>query len=395
MQVAEVVPGGEKNTWWGLVFMVGAIEAMIGPAICGYLSDRCGSRFGRRKPFIAIGAALTAIALLFLGQATTLWMMIVGYLFLQISDDIGTGPYSALVPDLVPAEHRGSASGVMSFLQLFAQITAAVTGLALGSVSLIYLAIAIINIICALIVLTTIRDVSRPPANPIDPKTTRESNPLAGLSTSAKSGLRLWLDPWRSPDFRWVWFTRFLNALGFYLVTLFMINYLTDTIKVFDLFVFSIGEPKNATIVLALIMSLMGALSSLYSGRLADRIGRKRVITRAGWIMFATLVPFALIPIYWIILALAVVFGIGYGMYLSASWALVADVLPNPENTAKDMGIWQMSVALPQVFTGMAGRLVDFGNGIHMGYGYSLAFLVSSIAFLFGCLLVNRVKGST
>src|SRR5687768_15282372 len=59
MQVAAVVPGGEKNTWWGFVFMIGAIEAMIGPAICGYLSDRCGSRFGRRKPFIAIGAAMT------------------------------------------------------------------------------------------------------------------------------------------------------------------------------------------------------------------------------------------------------------------------------------------------------------------------------------------------
>ncbi|MBC8103430.1 MAG: hypothetical protein H7Z41_12700, partial [Cytophagales bacterium] len=53
LQVASVVPGGEKNGAWGLVVALGATEAMIGPALMGYLSDRCGSRWGRRRPFIA------------------------------------------------------------------------------------------------------------------------------------------------------------------------------------------------------------------------------------------------------------------------------------------------------------------------------------------------------
>src|SRR5688572_23232043 len=376
MQVAAVVPGGEKNTWWGLVFTIGAIEAMIGPAICGYLSDRCRSRYGRRKPFIAIGAALTSIALLFLGSADQLWMMVVGYLFLQISDDIGTGPYSALVPDLVPEAHRGKASGILSLLQLSAQIIAAITALILKSIFLIYVANAVINIVCALIVLITVREhatVARTPA--VAPEGG------ASLAERAKRGARIWLDPWASRDFRWVWFTRFLNAFGFYLVVLYMINYLTDQVKVFDLFIFSVSQPKEATIILALVMSLMGALSSVYAGKLADRIGRKKVIIYAGWIMFVTLIPFSLIPIYWVVVALAVLFGIGYGAYLSASWALVSDVLPNPEDTAKDMGIWQISVASPQILTGLAGAMVDFGNRIRMGYGYSLAFFVASFAF--------------
>jgi len=388
MQVAAVVPGGEKNTWWGIVFTIGAIEAMIGPAICGYLSDRCRSRYGRRKPFIAIGAALTAMALLFLGSADQLWMMVVGYLFLQVSDDIGTGPYSALVPDLVPEAHRGRASGVLSLLQLSAQIIAAITALVLKSVFLIYVAIAIINIVCALIVLITVREF--PTAERAKPAVT----PGGSFGERAKRGARIWLDPWASRDFRWVWFTRFLNAFGFYLVVLYMINYLTDQVKVFDLFVFSVSQPKEATIILALVISLMGALSSVYAGKLADRIGRKKVIIYAGWIMFVTLIPFSLIPIYWIVVVLAVLFGIGYGAYLSASWALVSDVLPNPEDTAKDMGIWQISVASPQILTGLAGAVVDFGNRIRMGYGYSLAFFIASFAFLFGCTLVKRVQGS-
>ena len=390
IHVAAIVPGGEKNSWWGLVVAFGAAEAMIGPAICGYLSDRCCSRFGRRRPFIAVGAALTAIALLYLGNAESLWQMIVGYLFLQISDDIATGPYSALVPDLVPSEHRGRASGILSLLQLTAQIVAAVVGVILQKNFLaIYITIAVINIVCALIVLATVRESQR----------TRAPAAADGfLDLPRRGGLRrgaeAWIAPWKSADFRWVWFTRFLNAFGFYLILLYMVNYLTDQVRVFDLIVVKLPSPFMASVVLALIISLSGAAASVYAGRLADRIGRKKVIVRAGWIMFATLVPFALIPVYSIVVALAIVFGVGYGMYLSAAWALVSDVLPDPEETAKDMGIWQMSVATPQILTGFAGWLVDQANRLHKGWGYSLAFLLASFAFLFGCTLVNRVRGS-
>jgi MFS family permease len=157
--VAGVVPEAEKNLWWGRISGIGAIEAMIGPAVFGYLSDRYRSRWGRRRPFIAIGAALTAVALLFLGRADSLWMFFAGYLLLQISDDVGTGPYAAIIPDLVPEERRGRASGILSQLQLLAQIAAAVAGLLLAkSVFSIFLLIAIVNVVCAAIVLRTVRE---------------------------------------------------------------------------------------------------------------------------------------------------------------------------------------------------------------------------------------------
>ena len=58
------------------------------------------------------------------------------------------------------------------------------------------------------------------------------------------------------------------------------------------------------------------------------------------------------------------------------------------------MGIWQASVSTPQVLTGAVGLLVDAGNKFSSGLGYTIAFLLSSIAFLTGCLLVTRIKGS-
>jgi MFS family permease len=385
-EVKRIVPDGTQNSSWGLVVAVGAVEAMIGPAIFGYWSDRTRSRWGRRRPFIAVGAGLTALAMLFLGQANSLPLMILAYLFLQISDDVGTGPYAAIVPDVVPAEHRGRASGIMSMLQLAAQIVAVGIGFALRkSPSTIYIVIAVINVVSAIIVLAIVRErgTNLPPATPAE---------------TQQKMLRLedWVAPWKSPDFRWVWFTRFLVAFGFYIITNYVRNYLEDVVPDYTIVPgVKLEDTLLAALIAALSISLSGAFGSVFAGKLADRIGRKKVIVGAGWIMFATLIPFAFIPVYGIVLLLALAFGAAYGAYLSASWALASDILPSRDDAAKDMGIWQASVSTPQVISGAAGALIDFGNKAQMGRGYTLAFLLAAFAFLAGCLLVTKVRGST
>ena len=44
----------------GLIYLIGTIPAMVIPLIAGPLSDRCRSRFGRRKPFV-VGGGICAI----------------------------------------------------------------------------------------------------------------------------------------------------------------------------------------------------------------------------------------------------------------------------------------------------------------------------------------------
>lgn len=385
-QVRAIVPDGEKNQWWGLIFAIGAVEAMIGPGLYGYLSDRCRSRFGRRRPFIAIGGALTAIALVWLGFANQLWMLLVGYILVQVADDIGTGPYSALIPEYVPEEERGRAAGIMGLLKLTAQISAAVAGVLLGSVVLIYITMALINIAAAVWVLYTVREPQYQP----------DAEPAKFDAGIALKGL---VSPFREPDFRWVWFTSFLNAFGFYLIVAYLPNYLKDA--VFDM---TSVKPDDVdtflrvrTIGLAVVISLTGALASLYAGKLADRFGRKKIVIWSGWVMFATLIPFALIPNYSVMLGLAVIFGVGYGAYLSSDWALVSDVLQSRDDIGRDMGLWQMSVATPQVVAGGVGVLIDALNRQFQPnhYGYVTAFLIASLGFLFGSTLVKRVRGSS
>lgn len=49
----------------------------------------------------------------------------------------------------------------------------------------------------------------------------------------------------------------------------------------------TIREPFLAAVLLSMILSLTGSISTAVSGALADRVGRKRVLYAAGWLMFA------------------------------------------------------------------------------------------------------------
>ena len=380
--VNKIVPDGEKNRWWGLIVAVGAAEAMIGPAIMGWLSDRTPSKWGRRRPFIALGAALTAISLLLMGQSNAIWLLMGSYLLIQISDDVGTGPYSSIIPELVPETGRGRAAGSMGLLQLLGQFCAVGIGFVLGGDPwMIFIALAAINVVCAVISIASIAKL--------------ESSHVISEKPIEKLQFRTLWTPLKDPDFRWAWFTRFLNALGFYIVITYLLNFLRDVVRVYDLGFLRLNTELEATMAMAAVLSLTGAISSMINGKRADTVGRKRVVVEAGVLMFIALAAFCFISDYKLIAPLAILFGVGYGAYLSADWALVSDVLPDRENPARDMGVWQMSVAAPQVFSGLIGGIIDMGNRQGDGLGYRIAFGLASIALLLGSVLVNKIKGST
>lgn len=380
--VEQIVPGGEKGTYWGMIVWIGATEAMVGPALMGWLSDRTTSRWGRRRPYLAVGAGMTAISMMVMSEAGSVAAFAIGYLLVQISDDVGTGPYSSAIPELVPLEKRGRASGSMALLQLSGQLAAVGFGLALkSSPQWIFGSIALVNLACAAVSIRSIRkleaaapEIQRPKALP--------------------SFASLW-SPLKDRDFRWAWGTRFLNALGFYIVLNYLVYYLSDVVKVFEVGPLKLGSSFEAAIVLASVLALSGAFAAVVGGKRADRIGRKRVVVIAGWTMFVPLVVFCFTSSYAVLFPLAVMFGIGYGSYLSADWALVSDVLPDPDNPARDMGVWQMGVAAPQLLSGLMGWVIDQFNLQSAGQGYRVAFLFAGVATLLGSLLVTRIKGST
>lgn len=378
LQVRELVPEGSHNSAWGAVYGLGAVWAVFGPVIFGAWSDRADSRWGHRRPFVAMGAALTVLALAVLGSATSLALFCVGYLLLQVSDDVGTGPYGGMVPELVPEQSRGRASAAMVLLQRLAEVASAVAALLLVTNQRIYTAIALVTLLGAAVTLRTLRGHQRTSPPP-----------------QTRPNLRqVWLEPWKSADFRWVWVNRAMTALAFSLVTNYLVNYLTDEFVSFKVFAYDAKTPAGAANVLAVTVSLFGALGALVAGHLADRIGRKRVIYASAVLVLGALWPLALTRDLTLLWLLALPFGVGFGLYSSADWAMASDVVPHLDRAGSQMGLWTSSLTSIQVVTGAAGFLVDGLNRTNPGTGYTAVFWAAGVLFLAGTVLVRFVRGT-
>jgi maltose/moltooligosaccharide transporter len=82
-----------------------ATGALVQP-IVGYLSDRSRSRWGRRRPFILIGALATSVALVLFVHASSLAMAAALLWLLGIGANLAMEPLRALTGDLVPENQR-------------------------------------------------------------------------------------------------------------------------------------------------------------------------------------------------------------------------------------------------------------------------------------------------
>src|ERR1700720_155675 len=94
----------------------GNLFALLIPIAVGWLSDRTVSPWGRRRPWIAVGTAVNVVGLLMLGLAPTAAALVLAYLVVQIGFNLAGGAFNGVIPDVVPAEQRGRASGLLGMM---------------------------------------------------------------------------------------------------------------------------------------------------------------------------------------------------------------------------------------------------------------------------------------
>lgn len=154
-EVLKFASEAEKGRALATVFSVGAFVALVVMPIAGALSDRSMARLGRRRPFIIAGTLLNALALLALGYAPTLALFAAAFWFLQFANNFGGTAYSGLIPDLVPDEQRGSASGFMGLMTMLGTVIAAVvSGILMERAPAIPLYLTIIAVLLTTMVVT-------------------------------------------------------------------------------------------------------------------------------------------------------------------------------------------------------------------------------------------------
>ncbi len=378
-KVSTLVPDSQKNAAWGFVLGTGAIWAMVGPSVFGRLYETLSGRLANRGAWLAIGSGITVLAISALFGANSLWVLALSYFLLQIGDDAGTGPYAGMVADSVPPEHRGYASSILGALKLAGQIASALVALALGRVELIFVAIAIVNVLCATITILTIRKLPRAVPRP----------------TQRRSFLIEYIHPFRSADFRAVWANRFVVAFAYGCVTAYALNFLKDMLTQYHLLGRDLGAPQMATNVLAITISLSGLFGAAYSARIADRTGRKPLLIMSAILMALALVPITMLRDYTGIWFCVIFFGFGLGVYQANDWAIASDVLPTPERAATEMGAWQSSETSVQVLVGLLmGPVIDAFNARSHGSGYIAMLVIAATLFTASVILVPRIRSA-
>src|SRR5439155_1540987 len=78
--------------------------------------------WGRRKPYIVIGAVLDVVFLAGIATSNTYVSVVAFVVQLQISSNFAQGPFQGYVPDLVPAAQVGLPSGLMGVMIVLGRI---------------------------------------------------------------------------------------------------------------------------------------------------------------------------------------------------------------------------------------------------------------------------------
>ena len=80
--------------------------------------------------------------------------------------------------------------------------------------------------------------------------------------------------------------------------------------------------------------------------------------------------------------------GLGFGMYMAVDLALVADVLPDKDNAAKDLGVINIAGALPfSVAPAIAPAILAIGGG-----SYGVLYAVAGVCAIIGAVAILPVK---
>jgi MFS family permease len=373
------VPESLKNTYLGGLTFAGLILAMVVQPLAGGLSDRYFFRWGRRRPWILAGTALDLIVLAGMAAAGSFWGLLVTYLALQIFSNVAHGPAQGLIPDLVPEERHGVASGIKNLFDMGGLVVASLVAgqlMGAGNATLAFVAMGVMLAVCAAVTLLGTHEAPPDPAK--EPQKSAAGNTWRDLFRA---------DFRRYPAYAWLIVSRFLILLGIYAVQGFAQYYIRD--------VLAVSNPAEVTGNLLAIIGLALTFLVFPAGLLADRFGRDKMNLIAGALCAVGIFSLVFVRSVSSLFLFGGIIGMGTGLFVSANWALAIDLIPKAE-AGKYLGLSNLATAGAAAVGRLAGPLIDGLNAYRPGayLGYPVFFVLASVSALVGTVLVLRIRSA-
>ena len=431
--VQRFVGEAVKGSYMGRVRLWALMMAVLAQALMGLLSDRCTSRWGRRRPFILLGTLGELGVFVLIGLvATTMegmagfWVLAALYIGSMLSSNTAHAATQGLIPDLVPLESRGRFSGVKSLLELplplvFVSLVIGklVTGGALWGALIV---LATVSVVCTLITMLAPEQRLQQEPAPLNWQpllrlllmTATFTAIILGLGALAKLTLRLpttlsdgfrdvvrglvafltmgaaivagvWAsvrisigeEIRRNRSFVWWVVNRLAFLVGATNLSAFMLYFLQERFP-------ELAGPKAAAPATSMMMvvGLLILLAAIPSGYLADRLGRKTLTGAAGILAAIGLLLVVLLPHMWGLYVGGGMIGVATGLFYTANWALGTELVPQ-EQAGRFLGLSNLAGAgAGAIGAYIGGPLADHTGYLLLFVVYGAMFVLSSLALL-------------
>jgi MFS family permease len=177
---------------------------------------------------------------------------------------------------------------------------------------------------------------------------------------------------------------RFLFLLGIYATGRFLLFFVADRLGLSE------DQAAEQAGNLLAALAFITILASPLTGWLADRIGRVPLMITGAILSAISALLFIWAGSASQILLFGGLMSLGSAAFAGGSWALLADVVPKDES-ARFFGLANFGTAGAAAAAGLFGPVIDWVDGIFPGVGFSVLFVLASLAFLTSALPISGI----
>jgi len=328
----------------GLIDGIGDAVVSVSGAVGGYLSDK----MRKRKLFVWTGYLMGSIARIGYALSPS-WPWLIPFRLLDRSGKIRSAPRDAIVSDISMRQNRASRFGILRAMDNFGAVTGillAVILLPLLGYTNLFLVASIPSVIAVVLIVVTIRDPSATPA-------------VFGGIRFRDVGVNLKLFTLASALFA-------LGSFSYSFLLLFAKDY---------------GFAATRVPLLYLVFTIVAAFVSIPAGKLADSIGRKKVVLLSYFSWIVVILAMLWFPGTTGILVAFMMYGLHKGALEPVQKTFVAELAPK-EYTASTIGAFQMVIGLVELPASLITGLLWDSFSPSAAFMLSLALTTLSILLL-------------
>lgn len=407
---------------FGMIWLAGPVTGMVVQPIIGALSDNTNTKFGRRRPYLMIGAILAAIALWAFPNSETIAQVTASKLHLPLSAfgglivaaimiwvidacvNAAQGPYRALIPDNIVPEQHSIANSYLSFAIGLGSVIAAGTAPFLKWAAGYQMSIEAQFVMAALAFLLgmtwTCVTFREKPADKEELKEAKEE-----IKHSFFEDFKTFLNS--SPEVYKICMMQFFTWIGVMCMFIFFTQFAIHTVfSVPDLTIVSetvksgydnaVAQATNFSSICFAVLNLICFIVSIPIGILSTKYGNKKVHITALLIMAVSYLLMALTSNAKAILILMGIAGIGWASILALPFAMLSEYIKKGSEGAV-MGIFNIFIAGPQILVCtlvawfISKCIINCPGGMY-NYHWEYSFLIGAVVLFTAVFITNMIK---